>query len=228
MSQILRARTAGVTYIAASIGFLVVFGWLAANFGYPDVLDQPAAEVLPRLLQLGVAGRAVWLAYAILPLLLIPAAIGAGRGKWRRSDRVIRAAVALQSAAAIAMTIGLARWSTLQWHLAEQWNNAGETQRHALADTFDTLNRILGNTVGEFVGELALFGSLLAFAPALWRRGDVTSRVVAVLAGITGAAGWMGMFRNVAPAVQPATDLTNLLLPLFLIAFGVVLWRDRD
>src|SRR5262249_2044073 len=145
-----------------------------------------------------------------------------------RSDRMVRAGVVLHVAAAVAMTIGLARWSTLQWHLAEQWGGASEVQRASLAATFAALNRILGNAVGEFAGELALFGSMLAFAPALWRRGGAPSRVVAVLAGVTGVAGWIGMLRNITPVVQPATNLTNTLLPVFLIAFGVVLWHDRD
>ena len=64
-------RLAGATYVAASVGFLIVFSWLASHFGYPDVLDLPAADVLPRLLSLGGAGRAVWAVYAVLPLMLI-------------------------------------------------------------------------------------------------------------------------------------------------------------
>lgn len=113
----LAARLGGATYIAASVGFLVVFSWLAARFGYPDVLDQPAAEVLPKLLALGGSGRAVWIIYALLPLTLIGASVGAAdalRHPDGRNATALRLGVLLQVVAAIAMTLGLARWSTAQ------------------------------------------------------------------------------------------------------------------
>jgi hypothetical protein len=40
--------------------FLGVFGFLAARFDYPAVLDGNAAKVLPNLLATGAPGRAVW------------------------------------------------------------------------------------------------------------------------------------------------------------------------
>lgn len=215
------ARLGGALYIAASLGFMVVFSWLASRFGYPDVLDQPAANVLPRLLALGDTGRFVWIAYAILPLLLIPAAVGAS-ATLRRSDGgsngAIQLGVLLQVVSALAMTLGLGRWSTAQWVLAEAWPLADASQQATMTVLFDALNSYLGNGIGEFVGELALYGSFAAFALALWDRG---SRWMAAFATVTAVAGWLGMFRNMTTLVQPAADVTNVLLPLFLIAFGV-------
>ena len=66
------ARAGGWSLIVAALGFIGVFGYLAARFDYPDVLDGGAADVLPRLLALGATGRAVWAVYAFIPLLLIP------------------------------------------------------------------------------------------------------------------------------------------------------------
>lgn len=218
-------RAAGVLYIAASVGFLVVFGWLASAFGYPDVLDRSAAEVLPALLSLGDSGRLVWIAYALLPLLLIPAAAGAiehFRGTDGLLARGARLGMTLQVVAALTMMLGLARWSTANWALAEAWVTADASQRVVLAAVFDAFNAYLGNAIGEFVGELALYGSFLAFAGALWARG---ARRMAIFGAVTGVAGLIGMFRNLTDVVQPAADVTNLLLPLFLIAFGVLLIR---
>lgn len=223
----LAARLGGATYIAASVGFLIVFSWLAAQFGYPDVLDQPAAEVLPKLLALGGSGRAVWIIYAILPLTLIGASVGASdalRHPDGRNASALRLGVLLQVVAAIAMTLGLARWSTAQWVLAEAWPMADAAQQQTLTVVFDALNAYLGNAIGEFVGELALYASFAAFAVALWR---VDGRKMAVLGAVTAAFGLIGMFRNITPAVQLAADVTNLLLPLFLIAFGIAVMRTR-
>lgn len=87
----------------------------------------------------------------------------------------------------------------------------------------DALNSYLGNAIGEFVGELALYGSFAAFAVALlgagWRR-------MAFMAVVTAVAGWISMFRNVTSVVQLVADVTNVLLPLFLVALGVTVLRQ--
>ncbi len=220
-------RLAGATYVTASVGFLIVFSWLASAFGYPDVLDRPADQVLPRLLSLGGAGRAVWAVYAVSPLMLIPAAAGAVGALTRadgRTDTAVRLGLLLQVFAALCMTLGLARWSTAQWSLATSWQLADAAQRVGLAATFDVLNVYLGNGIGEFVGELTLYGSFLAFAIALWHTG---AKKVALLGVVTAVAGWIGMFRNITPSVQLAADVTNVLLPLFLIVFGISLFRGK-
>lgn len=41
------ARVAGWSLIGAAIGFTAVFAYLAQSFGYPQVLDGTAADVLP-------------------------------------------------------------------------------------------------------------------------------------------------------------------------------------
>jgi hypothetical protein len=70
-------RTGGLALLAAALGFIAVFAYLAVRFDYPDVLEAPAATALPALLSMGPTGRAVWGLYGLLPLLLVPAAIGA-------------------------------------------------------------------------------------------------------------------------------------------------------
>lgn len=191
------------------------------------MLDRPAAEVLPQLLALGGTGRAVWVVYALLPLTLIAAAVGAAEALQHAEGRhtsAIRFAVLLQVVSSLAMTLGLARWSTAQWVLAKAWPLADAAQQQTLSVLFDVLNSYLGNAIGEFVGELTLYGSFAAFALALWRSG---TRRMAVFGAVTAAAGLLGMFRNISAIVQPAADVTNVLLPVFLIAFGVTVMRRR-
>lgn len=215
----------GATYIGASIAFLVVFSWLAVRFGYPDVLDQPASEVLPQLLALGASGRAVWALYALLPLALVVGAVGAAEALRQadgRSALALRLGVTLQVISSLAMTLGLARWSTAQWILAEAWSLADPNQQRTLAVLFDVLNSYLGNAIGEFVGELTLYGSFIAFGVALGLRG---ARRMAAFAHATALFGLLGMFRNVTSIVDPAAEVSNVLLPLFMIAFGVALLR---
>ncbi|HYC33441.1 MAG TPA: hypothetical protein VEB59_14230, partial [Gemmatimonadales bacterium] len=70
-------RVGGIALVAGALAFVAVFSFLPARFDYPGVLDGTAAEVLPRLLATGAAGRAVWALYGFLPLVWIPAGVGA-------------------------------------------------------------------------------------------------------------------------------------------------------
>ena len=46
-------RFGGICLAGGAVAFLGVFAYLAARFNYPDVLDGPAATVLPSLLATG-------------------------------------------------------------------------------------------------------------------------------------------------------------------------------
>ncbi|MCU0647994.1 MAG: hypothetical protein MUF00_08365 [Gemmatimonadaceae bacterium] len=221
-------RLAGTLYLSAAIAFVAVFSYLAQQLGYPELLDRPAAEVLPALLAAGGAARAAWAVYALLPLLLLPAATlsaPAMRGAYRGDDGVVALLTGLQWVAGLSMMAGLLRWSTVQWELASRWVTADATGRATLATHFDLLNVYLGNGLGEFVGELALYSSFVLMGVAMRRTG--WSRIVAWCAWVTGAAGLVGAFRNITSVVQPVADVVNGLLPLFLVMLGVALWRRR-
>ncbi len=224
----LHQRVSGALYIAASLGFLIVFSWLATSFGYPDVLDGKASDVLPALRTLGDDGRAVWAVYAVLPLLLIPAAVAGEAVIGVAAPVRMRFATLLQLLAAIAMTLGLARWPSVQWVLAEAWSGAAESERALLAVAFDAANLYLGNWIGEFVGELALYGAFLAIGTSIrvatWDGLFPTwARWIGGLGVVAGAVGLLAAFRNVTAVVALAADAANALLPLFLIAYGVLL-----
>jgi hypothetical protein len=211
----------GLCLVVGALAFVGVFSYLAATFDYPEILDGAAADVLPRLVAGGEAMRATWALYAFLPLLLVPGAAGAAYACPRSRGRGT-VAVAFATMGALAMTLGLLRWPTVHWTLAEAWSSAGPDARVALDAMFRGLNLYLGNGIGEFLGEvcLGLFFLLNArslrrephFAPWLGWAGTIFAVLFLV-----------GAFRNVAPAVQPVADVNNLLLPLWMIVLGVAL-----
>ena len=89
-------RIGGWALILGALGFLAVFAFLAARFDYPAVLDGSADIVLPKLLATGTAGRAAWAISALLPLIWIPAGVGAyyaGGGWGRRGQQLPPAAL---------------------------------------------------------------------------------------------------------------------------------------
>lgn len=223
-SPLTAARVGGWSLIVAAVGFMAVFSYLAARFGYPDVLDGRAEVVLPQLLALGATGRAVWAVYALLPLLLIPAGIGAAALLRAHAPETMRAASAFSMVAAISMLLGLARWPTVHWELARAYATASPGGREAIEATFAGLNAYLGNFIGEFTGELALEAFFILSAVGLLRAGRRRLGIAGLAAG---AIGLVAAFRNVTPAVALVAEVNNYVLPLWLIVLGVELVRAR-
>jgi hypothetical protein len=218
------ARTAGWSLIAAAVGFIAVFAYLAARFNYPDVLDGTASDVLPQLLALGNTGRAVWVMYAFLPLLLIPAGVGVYAVLRDSAQSAMRAALAFSVISAVSMLLGLARWPSVHWELARAYETASPDARVAIDAVFSGLNVYLGNFIGEFLGELSLNAFFILSGVGLMRAG----RRWAGYGGLAvGAIGLIAAFRNVTPVVWLIADANNYVLPLWLIAMGVVLLRGR-
>jgi hypothetical protein len=219
----LTIHAGGWSLILGAVAFMAVFGYLAARFDYPVILDGPAETVLPHLLATGSTGRAVWAIYAFLPLVWIPAGVGAYLALRRSHPGSSLLALQCTVVAALAMMLGLMRWPTVHWRLAQLYATADSSQRAVLDALFDGLNTYLGNYLGEFLGELAFNAFFLLTGWAL-----LQTRRVAVLGLVAGLAGLVGMFRNVTAAVAPVAAVNNYLLPAWMIVFGVVLARWRE
>jgi hypothetical protein len=209
----------GLGLVAGALGFLGVFAYLAARFNYPEVLDGSAADVLPALLATGSAGRAAWAFYAVLPLIWLPAGVGAFEALRGRAAGPMRVAMLFAVVAAVSMMLGLMRWPSVHWELARAWASAGASERVVLAATFDGLNRYLGNFLGEFLGELSVSVYFVLSGVGLWRHPNAP-RFLSWWGVATGVLGLVGMWRNVTPAVALVAEVNNYLLPLWMLGFG--------
>ena len=219
----------GASLIIGALAFIAVFTYLAANFSYPDILEGTASEVLPRLRDGGTVMRSVWALYAVLPLLLIPGAVGAKAACPASRPRMTLALV-FATLAAFSMCLGLMRWPSIHWVLAEAYADSGAEAAPALDALFSGLNIFLGNYIGEFLGETMLATFFLLSSASMLDEDQFPSWL-----------GWSGInvsllliigaFRNVTPTVQVIADLNNGLLPLWMIVMGSgMFWyaaRDR-
>jgi hypothetical protein len=216
----------GLSFVVGALAFVLVFAYLAANFDYPGILEGRAAEVLPRLRSGGSMMRTVWAIYAFLPLFLVPGAVAtyfacpSSRGR-------MTLALLVASLGALAMCLGLMRWPSVHWALAEIYSQSGLETQDSLGAVFNGLNLYLGNYIGEFFGEIALaaFFLLAGFSMLDERRFPRwlgwTGIVFALLF-------FAGAFRNVTGAIQPVADANNVLLPLWMIILGAALvWYSR-
>lgn len=205
---------------------MAVFAFLAARFDYPAILDGPAELVLPKLLATGATGRAAWAIYAFLPLIWIPAGVGAYYALRRTHPGAMLLGLQAAVVAALSMMLGLMRWPSIHWRLAEFFQNADPAQREVVSAVFEGLNSYLGNYIGEFLGELCFSTFFLLSGWVLLRSRSVPVGV-ALFGMLTGVSGLVGMLRNLTPAVAAIAAVNNYLLPLWMIGFGIVLLRWR-
>ena len=215
-------RLAGLALIGTSLGFIVVFSFLAARFGYPEVLNGSPDQVLPAFVAGGSTLRAVWIAYAALPTGLAVAARLVRPLLFAAGERVARFGTWSALLSAVCMTLGLLRWPTLNHVLGERYLVASAPERARLAAWFDTGNLVLGNLIGELLGELLLSGWFVAVGLALVRGARVW-RYTGYFALFTAASMVVGSLRNLTNVVALVADFDNTLLPVFLITLGAVL-----
>jgi len=211
----------GVSFITGALAFVCVFSYLAAHFDYPNVLDGSAAEVLPRLREGGSSMRSIWAIYAFLPLFLIPGAVGtyfacpASRGR-------MTLALIFATVAVFAMCLGLMRWPSIHWVLAENYSHTSIEAQALLGAVFSGLNLYLGNYIGEFLGEVAL--AIFFLLSGLSMLDEVRFQKWLAWSGIVFSLLFLiGAFRNVTSIVQIIADTNNVLLPLWMIVFGTAL-----
>ena len=223
--QVTIVRAGGAALVLGALAFVAVFSYLAARFGYPDVLDGAAPDVLPRLLATGSEGRFVWAVYGFLPLIWIPAGVGAFHALRHTGEGAMRAAMLFAALSALAMMLGLLRWPSIHWELARAFAAAGAGERATIGTLFAAFNVYLGNYLGEFLGELSFSLFFLLSARAMLHARSGFPAWLGYLGLGTAAAGLIGMFRNVTDVVDPVAEVNNYLLPLWMIAFGIGLLR---
>jgi hypothetical protein len=206
-------RLTAVLLIVAAVLANVAFTALGSIFNYPDVLDEPAGDVLAAFREHEGAIRAWFTVLAASAALLAPIAIGVGRLSARREMRI---AVGVGIAAAIVQVIGLMRWPLLVPGYAADRDTGA----------FSTASDILGTAIGETVGYFltALWAALVIVA--LGRA--FAGRWFVLLGGAAAALVFAGVF---APTGVELFDQANfigyVLYSLWLIAFGVVLLVKR-
>ena len=202
-----RKLTAALLILAAVLAN-VAFTALGAIFDYPDVLDEPAGQVLASFRDHEDAVSAWFAVLALSAALLAPVAIGVGR---LSPARAMRIAVPVGIAAAVVQVIGLLRWPILVPGYASDAASANAGVAADGRDAFTTASDILGTALGETVGYLLT---------ATW------TVLVVVALGRAFAGRWFTALGAVSAALVLAGVLSPLGLPVIDTAnfAGYVLW----
>jgi hypothetical protein len=163
-------RTAGALLVGSAVLVNAAFLGLGRAFDYPQVLQQPAVDVLARFATSELLVGGLFTLLAVGAALLAPIALGLGR--LAGPSRWARAAVAAGVAAAAVQVVGLLRWPLLVPGLAATATDpsASPGEVGAAVERFGRLGSVLGTVVGETTGYLLTAAFTLLVLRALRER----------------------------------------------------------
>lgn len=219
--------TAGWLLIAVPLVFAVGFTGLQVAFNYPDVLREPAGDVLTAFAAVGADVHIYWYLMMAASLAFIPAAIVTGMEFWDAGKLAAALSIGFGVVAGLVQALGLLRWVILIPSLAASYAAASATafDRDFAVAAFDLTNRYLGMGVGEHLGYFFTALWTVAIAVLIWRRWmplGAAGMIIAVgvAAGMLEPFGvaWAGTINAIAYSAWA----------LWALALGVmVLWRKK-
>jgi uncharacterized protein DUF4386 len=210
--------TASLLILAAVLAN-VAFTALGSVFNYPDVLDEPAGEVLASFRDHRGAVSGWFSVLALSAALLAPVAIGVGR---LSSQRAMRLAVPVGITAAAVQVIGLLRWPILVPGYATDAASSDAGVAASGRDAFTTASDILGTAIGETLGYLLTATWTVLVIVALGRRyAGRWFQVVGVVSAVLVLAGVLSPLG--LPVIDTANFVGYVLWSVWLIALAVVI-----
>jgi hypothetical protein len=215
------ARKAGAALVLASALAIAGFTVLGSVFEYPQILEEPTADILALFREHQRAVMAWFGVLVVSAALMAPAGIWLGRiaggtlGRWIAGVGI---------AAATVQVVGLQRWVTLVPGISQ---DALDSARRASAeDRFELWHTLLGKLVGETVG-YALTAAFTVLVVTALRR--------TVLPAWLAYIGYVAAVLIATGAVIPVVDaasLTNfagyVAWCAWLLAVAAVLFQVKD
>ena len=154
-------RFGGVLLIVVPVLFNLFFTLLSIEFSYPDILREPAADILRRFDEGGTYLIALWYGFALTPLLFLPAALLLRHGFRATPDSgsdsaLLDLAAPLAILASLTQTLGLIRWPFVVPGLADTYLDpaSSDASRASALTVFEVFHRYAGVAVGEHLGYL--------------------------------------------------------------------------
>ncbi|MGD8634398.1 MAG: DUF4386 domain-containing protein [Anaerolineales bacterium] len=170
-------KLAGGLLIAGAILVNIPYASLVMNFNYPDILREPAGNILAQFSAGGTGLVWTWLAFAwvglpiLIGILLIPHALNE-EGIEPGHDPLIKLAVFFGAAGAVAQILGLLRWVFVVPVLARIYTSsqAIAAAREAAIVTFQALHQYVGVVLGEHIGQLFTILWMILLSVSLMQR----------------------------------------------------------
>jgi hypothetical protein len=215
----LRTRMTGGMFVVGVVAFAAAATVLSSTFGWPDILREPPAVVLPDVVAGGTTLVWTWFAagwtYALLavPILLLPAVLG------RRDDPVLRAATAVGATSVLLSLIGFLRWVFVVPPLARSYVAGDPVTQASVAAAWTAQHQFGGALVGEHLGQLLAIGWSLTLSVIILRS-RVLPRWLGV-AGCTVSALYLLNQGDVLATAVPGFPVWDLAGPLGSTGWGL-------
>jgi hypothetical protein len=213
-------RSTGLAMIVVPIVFMGAFTGLQITFNYPDILRQPAADILERFELGGPALLANWYIFMLSALAFIPVGVLSGLWLWPRHQIAAAFAATFGILAGLVQALGLLRWVVLVPALAA--STAGDQTNQAV---FNAFHLYAGVGIGEHFGYLFTALWTLSVAIAFRRRIPALTWTGAVLAvGILA-----GMLEPFGVAIGGTINaIAYTAWAVWLLVLGIVILRQHD
>lgn len=217
------SRALGLATLGLGVGFNLPYAWLAANFAYPAILREPAADVLASFAAGGPSLVLAWYAFMLsaLALTVIAPSLAVTPARLSTAPAIAISAAVTGALAGLAQAIGLSRWVFAVPRLAETPD--------ASAQAFTLLNLWGGIAIGEHLGQLltALFLAQMArLQAAEGARGPAALAATAAIAIAIGTGEGVALaLGGTGDAFATFTIAGYLALTLWLLGTGSALLR---
>ena len=225
-----RTRLTGLLMIAVPVLFMAAFIFLQINFEYPDILRQPAGDVLEKFSAGGIGLTVNWYAMLFSAMAFIPMVVLLHPFLAHENAWFMPLATVFGLLAGMVQMLGFARWPFLVPTLAAAYldPSASEATRETVGAVFAAFNHYAGAGVGEHLGYIfTSLWSILAGA-AMLRSPRFRSWLA-----------WMGIVAGIGillgalePAGLPLASLINamayIVWAVWLVLAGASILRGQE
>lgn len=158
MTNIVFQKSSGIFIIIVAIGFALSQIGITKFFNYPEILRQPAQEVLQTYYDKRKKIQPCWVIFSLSSLMLIALSGVFYRLLNTKNTPYLIIGTFFGIAASIFYVIGLMRWVFLADNLSSKYMtiNTSTEEKDTLVIIFEAFHVYCGNSIGETMGFLCM------------------------------------------------------------------------
>lgn len=227
-------KVTGLLFILGSLLVNIPYALLITNFNYPDILREPAADVLSQFQAGGSTLIYTWLAFAWVGLPLIFGTVMLKRVLEPEGHALLETATTLGLVGLVLAVVGLTRWVFVVPVLARLYTDpaSSEAMRSAALVTFQAIHQYGGVVIGEHISQfmtvlwMALISSMMVRS-ALFSAWQGWFGLVAALVYLLAQSELLATVIPGFPEAPAAGLIGSLLWLLWMIVLGIALLRSH-
>jgi hypothetical protein len=225
-------KVTGILFILGALLVNVPYMMLITNFDYPDILRQPASEILTQFQAGGASLIFTWLAFAWVGLPLIFGTLMLKRVLEPEGHSLLETATTFGLISLVLAVAGLTRWVFVVPALANLYTDpaGSEATRAAALVTFQAVHQYGGVIIGEHISQfmtvvwMVLISSMM-LRSKIFRAWQGWFGFVAAFIYLLAQTELLATVISSFPVVPETGLIGSLLWLLWMIVMGVALLR---